>query len=147
MKNILIPLELNHSSLEDKVVEIAISHAQQLQSKCWLVHINPDSKINSEEKRIQYLSNCTMANMKEEHRKLQIVTNLFDEHKINNEGVIIKASSIGLIQEEIKALNIDFLILGNHSVYFKQLTFNEEDNISKNINTLNIPTLMVPENE
>ena len=147
MKNILIPLELTDSLLEQKIIETAISHAKQLNSKCWLIHVaDPNPEFIGIDDGPKYIRDGLAKELREEHRKVQKISDLFDEHKIENEGLLIQGATLEMIQVEIKKLKIDFLILGNKKHSFLDVFFKGSLTDSL-VNEANIPILLIPNNE
>jgi nucleotide-binding universal stress UspA family protein len=147
MKNILIPLELNGSKLEGRIIETAISYAKILNAKCWVVHIAaPEPDFVGYEVGPQYIRDELAEDLREEHREVQTVANLFKEHKIACQGLLIQGATKEMIEIEIEKLKIDLLILGNKKHGFFDVFF--EGSVSEAlVDEVNIPILLIPDNE
>ena len=147
MKNILIPLELNHSTLEYRIISTAISYSKGLNAKCWLVHVvDPDPDFVTIGADPQYTRDQIAEELRDEHREIQAIADQFMEHKINAEGLLIQGATKELIEEEINKLNIDLLVLGNKKHDFIDILFNGSIT-DELLNEVNIPVLLIPDDK
>lgn len=147
MKNILIPLELNESKLENKIIATAISYASLLKAKCWLIHVAaPDPDFVGFDVGPQYIRDGLAEDLREEHRNIQKIAELFEENKVDAEGLLIQGATQEMIQLEIDKLNIDLLVLGNKKHSFLEIFFQgrEMDNL---VDHVDIPVLLIPDND
>lgn len=145
MKNILLPLELSGSALETKLISIAISYSKEFNAKCWLVHVvapNPD--FVGYGVGPQYIRDLLAEDMREEHRKIQAISEDFREHKVNAEGLLVQGVTADMIKEEVKKLEIDLLILGNKKHNFLEKVFGTSVT-HELVDEVNVPVLLVPE--
>ena len=146
MKNILIPLELNHTSIEDRIIATAISYSKELKAKCWLIHVaSPDPEFIGTRTGPQYVRDQIAQELRKEHRQIQTIAELFSEHKVDAEGLLIQGATQEMIEEEIQKLNIDLLILGNKKQSFIDVLFRGSitDDLMSDVN---IPILLIPDN-
>lgn len=147
MKNILIPLELEHSKLEKKIIDTTISYAGSLGAKCWLIHVaapNPD--FVGFEVGPKYIRDELAEDLRDEHREIQKISDYFDKHKIDNEALLIQGATQEMIQKEIDKLSIDLLILGNKKHNFLEVFFKGSLTDSL-VDEVNIPILLIPDDE
>lgn len=146
MKNILIPLELTNTSIEERIVTTAISYSKELKAKCWLIHVaSPDPEFVSPGNGPQYVRDQIAQELRSEHRQIQTIADLFAEHKVEAEGLLIQGATHEMIMEEINKLDIDLLILGNKKHSFIDVFFRgsvTDELMSK----VNIPILLIPDN-
>lgn len=147
MKNILIPLELDNSPLETRIISTAISYAKLLKAKCWVVHIaSPNPEFVVFKAGPQYIRDELAEDLREEHRGVQKIAELFEENKIDCQGLLIQGATKEIIREEITKLKIDLLVLGNKKHSFFDVFF--EGSITDGlVDEANIPILLIPEND
>jgi nucleotide-binding universal stress UspA family protein len=146
MKNILIPLELNQSNLEKKIIQEAISLAKMLNAKCWLIHVAaPDPDFVGYEVGPQYIRDSLAEDLREEHREIQKISGEFQKSAIDAEALLIQGATAEIIEVEIKKLSIDLLILGNKKHSFIDIFFRGSVT-DQLMDEANIPILLIPDN-
>ena len=147
MKNILIPLELNNTALEERIIATAITYSKELKAKCWLIHVAaPDPEFIGTGVGPQYVRDQLAQELRKEHRQIQAIADQFTEHKVNAEGLLIQGATKKMIQEEIDKLNIDLLILGNKKHGFIDVLFGGSI-ANELMDDINIPILLIPDND
>ena len=147
MTNILIPIELDDSPLEGRIINTAISYAKSLNAKCWVIHVaDPNPDFVGFEVGPQYIRDELAEDLREEHRLIQNIANLFTENKIDCKGLLIQGASHDMIKQEIEKLNINLLVLGNKKHNFLDIFFS--GSLTNDLmNEVNIPVLLIPDNE
>lgn len=143
--NILIPLELNDSKLEKKIIETTISYAQHLNAKCWLIHVAPpEPDFVGYSVGPQYIRDQLAEELKKEHRKIQEIKQNFNSKNIDAEGLLIQGATSEMIKNEIDKLKITLLVLGNKKHGFIDVLFRGSVT-DELMDELNIPILLIPD--
>ncbi len=142
MKNILVAIDFDEN--EQLLIDKAFQLAEAFHSKIWLVHIAaPDPYFVGYDVGPQYIRDSRASELRKEHRLLQEYTAKLREKGVSAEGLLIQGSTIEMVIEESKKLNIDLIIVGHHEHTFIYKTF--VGSVSENIvKKSKIPVLIIP---
>lgn len=142
MKNILVGLDLKET--DRALLYQAGVIAARFESRVWLVHVAaPDPDFVGYEPGPKYIRDTRAEELREEHRLLQEYTADLRNKSIGAEGLLIQGPTIEMITEEVRKLNIDLLILGNHKrgLLYEAFIGHTAEKILKEVE---IPVLIVP---
>ena len=118
--------------------------AEKFGSKIWMVHVaSPTLDFVGFETGPKNIRDFVADELRVEHRQLQAYAEEFQSRSLDAEGLLIQGPTIDMIEEEVRKLNIDLLILGNHkhSFLYETLIGNTAMRIIKE---LPIPVMIVP---
>jgi len=144
MKNILVPLELKNDQIDQQLVDSAIQLAIPFKAKCWVVHVAPpDPEFVGYEIGPQYIRDELALEFRTEHKKLQAYSEKIKDKGSDAEGLMIQGATAEMIEEEIKKLKIDLVILGNRKYGFWEVLFKGslKDEL---IEEIQVPILLIP---
>jgi nucleotide-binding universal stress UspA family protein len=142
MKNILVALDMKPT--DASLLEHASSLAEKCGSKVWLVHVaSPDPDFVGFEMGPKYIRDFVAEELRTEHRQLHAYVVELESKSIDTEGLLIQGPTIDMIEEEIKKLNIDLLIIGSHKHGFLYETF-VGDTAVRIVREISIPVMIVP---
>jgi len=145
MKNILVPLELNQSDLEKRIINETISLAKSLNAKCWLIHVAaPEPDFVGYDVGPQYIRDELAEDLREEHREIQNIALQFKKLDIEAQGLLIQGATAEMIEVEMKKLAIDLLVLGNKKHSFIDVFFSGSVT-DQLMDQANIPILLIPD--
>jgi len=113
MKNILTLIDFT------EVTENVIAHAEMCSkafgAKCWIIHIvTPEPEIVGLEVGPQYIRDDRTIVLKQEHTELQKLKKKLIKSGVDCEALLIQGYIGEIIDEEIKKLTIDMVIIGNN---------------------------------
>ncbi len=142
MKNILVAL--NFEEKDKNLLTQAATLAQAFHAKVWLIHIaapNPDFVGN--EVGPQSTRDFRAAQLKKEHKQLDVYAAELKAQGIDTEGMLIQGATIETMLEEAQKLAIDLLIIGHHEHGFFYQAF--VGSVAQGIiKRAKLPILLVP---
>lgn len=142
MKHILLALDLEPS--DQALIHHAKKLAARFDAKVWVIHITaPEPDFVGYDVGPQYIRESRAGELKAEHKQLHDIMNDFRQASIDSEGLLIQGPTVEMIEEEVKKLNIDLLIIGSHKHGFLYEKFVGHTSV-KMIKNLSIPILIVP---
>ncbi|MGL1889063.1 MAG: universal stress protein [Reichenbachiella sp.] len=142
MKNILLAVDL--TSNDDLLINQGIQLSEKFDSKIWLIHIAaPDPDFVGYKVGPSYVRTTRAEELNNEHQSIQSMAQQIQNKNIEAEGLLIQGPTIEMIENEVKKLKIDLLILGSHRHGFLYETFVGHTSVNL-INNLAIPILIVP---
>jgi nucleotide-binding universal stress UspA family protein len=142
MKNLLVALDMKPSDA------LLLDQASFLAEKCgasiWMVHVaSPDPDFVGFEMGPKYIRDFVADELRTEHRQIQGYAEMLQSRGLEAEGLLIQGPTIDMIEEEVKKLNIDLLIIGSHKHGFLYETF--VGNIAfRIVKEVSVPVLIVP---
>ncbi len=144
-KNILVAVDFNDAV--GKILGYAEALALKFDSKVWVVHVaDPDPDFVGYEPGPQYIRDFKADELREEHRQLQTMSNMFLDKKIESAALLIQGSTVETVLKEAKKLHADLLIVGNHKHSFLHNLLSESVSLEL-LKNGNIPLLTIPVNE
>ena len=144
-KNIMVAVDFNDAV--GKILSYAEALALQFDAKIWVVHVaDPDPDFVGYGPGPQYIRDFKADELRDEHKKLQNISNMFLDKKIESAALLIQGSTVETVLLEAKKLRADLLIVGNHKHSFLHnlLSGSVSQEILKNVN---IPLLTIPIDE
>jgi nucleotide-binding universal stress UspA family protein len=142
IKNILVAVDFNDSI--GKVLDYAGSIALKFEAKVWVVYVAaPEPDFVGYEPGPQYIRDIRAEELREEHRRLQQISDTFLDPKIETEALLIYGPTVESVIEEAEKLKSDLLIVGTHKHSFFHNLFKESVSIEL-LKKANIPFLAVP---
>lgn len=142
MKNILIALDLNAS--DSILLDYAVKLAVNLHSKLWLVHVaTPDPDFVGFKTGPMYIRDALAKELREEHKQLQKYMQDLQGQSLEVEALLIQGPTVEMLEQEVKKLQIDLLIMGSHQHGFLYETVVGHTSF-KVIKQLRIPVMIVP---
>lgn len=142
MKNILVTIDFDET--EKLLVNKAFELANSFGSKVWLIHVAaPDPDFVGYDVGPQSVRDQRADKLRREHRQIQEYANSLKEKNIDAQALLIQGSTIEMIMEESKKLNIDLIITSHreHGFLYKALLGSVSNQIIKKSK---IPVLIVP---
>ncbi len=144
-KNILVAVDFNDAV--GKILAYAEALALKFDAKVWVVHVaDPDPDFVGYEPGPQYIRDFRAEELREEHKKLQNMTNMFLDKKIESAALLIQGSTVETVLNEAKKLRADLLIVGNHKHSFLHNLLSESVSLEL-LKNGNIPLLTIPIDE
>ncbi len=141
-KNILVAVDFNDAV--GKLLGYAESLALKFNSKVWVIHVaDPDPDFVGYEPGPQYIRDFRADELKEEHRQLQNISNMFLDKKIECAALLIQGSTVETVLKEVEKLHADLLIVGNHKHSFLHNLLSESVSMEL-LKNGNIPLLTIP---
>ena len=142
MKNILVTIDFDKNI--DLLIDKAFELAESFDSKIWLMHISaPDPDFIGYDVGPQDERDFRAKELRKEHKLLQGYASELQEKGVNAEGLLIQGTTIEMIIQESKKLNVDLIIAGHHEHGFLYKWF--ADPVSEElIKRSKIPVLIVP---
>jgi len=142
LKNILVAVDFNDAVGE--LMSYAESFAENYGAKIWVVHVAaPDPDFVGYETGPQYIRDMRADELKDEHKELQQICEMFIKPKIASDALLIQGSTVETVLEEAKKLKVDLLIVGTHQHSFFYNLFAESVSVELFKNA-EIPVLSVP---
>lgn len=144
-KNIIVAVDFNDA------VGILLGYAEALalkfESKIWVLHVAaPDPDFVGYEPGPQYIRDFRADELKDEHKNLQKISNMFLDKKIESAALLIQGSTVETVLNEAKKLHADLLIVGNHKHSFLHNLLSESVSLEL-LKNGNIPLLTIPIDE
>jgi len=144
-KNILVAVDFNDEV--GKILGYAEDLALKFNSKVWVVHVaDPDPDFVGYEPGPQYIRDFRADELKEEHRQLQKISDMFLDKEIDSVALLIQGSTVETVLKEAEKLNADLLIVGNHKHSFLHNLLSESVSLEL-LKNGNIPLLTIPIDE
>lgn len=113
MQNIMIAIDFSDDI--SSVLTAGLQLAGKFNSKVWLVHVaDPDPDFVGYEVGPQYIRDEVAENLREEHRWLDKYKKQFLAMDIETEALLVQGPIVNTLLGELKKLQIDILLLGNH---------------------------------
>lgn len=113
MKNLLLAVDVK--STDRLLIDFAILMAEKFHSKVWIIHIAaPDPDFVGYGVGPTYIRKSRAEELKKEHKELHSYLSRFDERSVTADALLIQGPTIEMLEEEIKKLKIDLLIMGSH---------------------------------
>ena len=145
MKNILLALELKSS--DKKLIDQAFQLADKFKAKVWVVHIAaPEPDFVGYDVGPQYIREQRAETLKKEHKQLQEIMKDFEKKGVLSDALLILGPTLESLENEVKKLNVDMLVMGSHKRGFLYELFIGHTSVHM-IKNLNIPILIVPVDE
>jgi nucleotide-binding universal stress UspA family protein len=142
MKNILVALDMKPT--DQLLMEQATFLAEKCESKIWLIHVaSPDPDFVGFEMGPKYIRDFVAGELRTEHRQLRTYVEELEGKSQDVEGLLIQGPTIDMIEEEIRKLNIDLLVIGSHKHSFLYETF-VGDTALRIVREISIPVMIVP---
>ena len=142
MKNILVALDIKPT--DTLLLAQASFFAEKCGAKIWLVHVaSPDPDFVGFEMGPKYIRDFVADELRSEHRQLRTYVDDLETKSFDVEGLLIQGPTIDMIEEEIKKLKIDLLVIGSHKHSFLYETF-VGDTALRIVREVSIPVLIVP---
>lgn len=142
MKNILVALDLEENF--ELLIAQGVQFAEKFGAKIWLLHVaDPDPDFVGYEVGPQYIRDCRAAEMKDEHKALQKLSEQIKEKGIDAEGILIQGPTVEMIIEEVEKLAIALIVIGFREHGFFYETF-FGGITSPLIKKSDVPLLVVP---
>ena len=144
-KNIIVAVDFNDA------VGILLGYAEavalKFESKIWVLHVTaPDPDFVGYEPGPQYIRDFRADELKDEHKNLQKISNMFLDKKIESAALLIQGSTVETVLNEAKKLHADLLIVGNHKHSFLHNLLSESVSLEL-LKNGNIPLLTIPIDE
>lgn len=144
-KNILVAVDFNDAV--GKLLSYAETIALKFEAKLWVVHVTgPNPDFVGYEPGPQYIRDLRADELRDEHKQLQHITNMFLDKKIETSAFLIQGSTVETVLNEAKNLQADLLIVGNHKHSFLHNLLSESVSLEL-IKNSNIPLLTIPIDE
>ncbi len=144
-KNIIVAIDFNDAV--GKLLGYAEEIALKFGSKVWIVHVAaPDPDFVGYEPGPQYIRDFRADELREEHKQLQDITNMFLDKSIESSALLIQGSTVETVLKEAEKLHADLLIVGNHKHSFLHNLLSESVSLEL-LKNGNIPLLTIPVNE
>lgn len=138
----MVAVDFNDSIGE--VLNYAGSIALKFEAKVWVVYVAaPEPDFVGYEPGPQYIRDIRAEELREEHRRLQQISDTFLDPSIETEALLIYGPTVESVIEEAEKLKSDLLIIGTHKHSFFYNLFNESVSIEL-LKNANIPLLAVP---
>jgi nucleotide-binding universal stress UspA family protein len=144
-KNIMVAVDFNDTL--GKLLGYAEALALPFEAKIWVVHVaGPDPEFVGYEVGPQYIRDLRADELRDEHRQLQNISNMFLDKKIESAALLIQGSTVETVLNEAKKLHADLLIVGNHKHSFLHNLLSESVSLEL-LKNGNIPLLTIPIDE
>jgi len=144
-KNIMVAVDFNDAV--GKLLGYAEALALKFEAKIWVVHVaDPDPDFVGYEPGPQYIRDFRADELRDEHKKLQNISNMFLDKKIESTALLIQGSKVETVLNEAKKLKADLLIVGNHKHSFLHNLLSESVSLEL-LKNGNIPLLTIPIDE
>ena len=141
-KNILVAVDFNDAVGE--LMSYAESIAEKFGAKIWVVHVAaPDPDFVGFDAGPQYIRDMRADELRDEHKELQQIQDMFIDKKIESDALLIQGSTVETVLEEAKKLKADILIVGTHKHSFFYNLFTESVSVELFKNS-EIPVLSIP---
>ncbi|MBZ9728315.1 universal stress protein [Salegentibacter sp. JZCK2] len=141
-KNILVAVDFNDAVGE--LMSYAESIAEKFGAKIWVVHVAaPDPDFVGYDAGPQYIRDMRADELKDEHKELQQIRDMFIDKNIESDALLIQGSTVETVLEEAKKLKADILIVGTHKHSFFYNLFAESVSVELFKNA-EIPVLSIP---
>ncbi len=141
-KNIMVAVDFNDAV--GKLLGYAEALALRFEAKIWIVHVaDPDPDFVGYEPGPQYIRDFRADELRDEHKKLQNISNMFLDKKIESAALLIQGSTVETVLNEAKKLKADLLIVGNHKHSFLHNLLSESVSLEL-LKNGNIPLLTIP---
>lgn len=145
MKNILLALDLKAS--DDALIRHASSYAKKFEAKVWILHIaDPEPDFVGYEVGPQYIRETRAEELKSQHKALHHIVEELSKDGIQCDALLVAGPTAETIQQEVKKLSIDLLMMGSHKHGFLYKAFVGHSSV-KVLKGLSIPLLIVPLDE
>ena len=145
LKNIMVAVDFNDSVGD--LLSFAESLASTYGSKVWIVHVaEPDPDFVGMVTGPQYIRDMKAEDLREEHKTLQNLREVFFDEEIESEALTIQGSTVDAVLEEAEKLEIDLLVVGTHKHGFLYNLLSESVSVEL-LKKINIPMLSIPINE
>ena len=142
IKNIMVAVDFNDAFGE--LLSFAESIASKFGAKIWIVHVAaPDPDFVGYEPGPQYIRDSRADELKEEHRKIQRLSEAFTENNIQSEALLIQGSTVETVIAQAEKLKADLLIVGTHKHSFFQNLLQESVSLEL-LKKGNLPLLTIP---
>ena len=113
MQNIMIAIDFSDDF--STVLTSGLQLAGMFNSKVWLVHVaDPEPDFVGYEVGPQYIRDELAEDLREEHRWLDKYKQQFMAMDIETEALLVQGPIVNTLLGELKKLEIDLLLLGNH---------------------------------
>ncbi|MGB8704387.1 MAG: universal stress protein [Gillisia sp.] len=142
IKNIVVAIDFN--DVLDELISYAEGIGKKFNSKIWVIHVEaPDPDFVGFEAGPQYIRDFKASEMKEEHKKLQKISQTLTDRDLESEALLIQGSTVETVIAEAEKLKADLLIVGTHkhSFFHDLLSENVSLELLKNGR---IPLLCIP---
>tara|TARA_R100001369_G_scaffold954_3_gene3127 strand:- start:86902 stop:87354 length:453 start_codon:yes stop_codon:yes gene_type:complete len=144
-KNIMVAVDFNDAV--GKLLGYAEALALRFEAKIWIVHVaDPDPDFVGYEPGPQYIRDFRADELRDEHKKLQNISNMFLDKQIESAALLIQGSTVETVLNEAKKLKADLLIVGNHKHSFLHNLLSESVSLEL-LKNGNIPLLTIPIDE
>jgi len=141
-KNILVAVDFNDAVGE--LMAYAESIAEKFGAKIWVVHVAaPDPDFASFDAGPQYIRDMRADELRDEHKELQQIRDMFIDKNIESDALLIQGSTVETVLQEAKKLKADILIVGTHKHSFFYNLFAESVSVELFKNA-EIPVLSIP---
>ena len=145
LKNIMVAVDFNDSVGD--LLSFAESLASNYGAKVWIVHVaEPDPDFVGMVTGPQYIRDMKAEDLREEHKTLQNLREVFFDDEIESEALTIQGSTVDAVLEEAEKLEIDLLVVGTHKHGFLYNLLSESVSVEL-LKKINIPMLSIPINE
>lgn len=142
MKSILVAIDLEESNYQ--LIDQAAMIAEKFEAKLWLLHIaSPEPEFIGRAAGPKYLREVLAHDLRDDHKKLQELTNGLKAKNIEAEGLMVQGPTIEMIVTEAQKLDCSLLMIGSHKHGFLFKAFfgsTAEDLMSHT----SIPVMVVP---
>lgn len=144
-KNIVVAVDFNDAV--GKLLGFAEALALKFEAKIWVLHVaDPDPDFVGYEPGPQYIRDFRADELRDEHKRLQKISDMFLDKKIESAALLIQGSTVETVLNEAKKLHADLLIVGNHKHSFLHNLLSESVSLEL-LKNGNIPLLTVPIDE
>lgn len=117
MKNILVGIDFDEKT--EELIEKAVALAKKYKAKLWLLHaVPPLPEFVGFDATPHYVTEGRAEEMEREQSRLDEYANKLKKEGVDSEGVLIQGTTISVILEESKNLNVDLIICGHHEHNF-----------------------------
>lgn len=128
----------------DELLEFTADLARTCNAKAWIVHVAaPHPAYVGMDVGPQYLRDIQAEELRDEHRAIQTFAKRFEAADIPAEGLLIQGPTVESLLEEADKLDVDLVIIGNHShgILYKALLGSTTESL---IHQADIPVLVYP---
>jgi nucleotide-binding universal stress UspA family protein len=142
MKNILVAVDLGESS--KLLIDTAAELSKKFSAKVWVLHVaEPEPDFVGYDVGPRYIRINRAKDLRKEHVFVQTYTDQLKAGGIDADGLLIAGATVEMILEEMKKLEIDFVIMGHHkhSLMYKIFTGSVDTAL---VNKSKVPVLIVP---
>jgi nucleotide-binding universal stress UspA family protein len=113
MKNILVAIDFDDST--PKLIEHAQAMGKAFDAKLWLIHIAPEEPdFVGYHEGPQYVRDGFAKELREEHKKLQIICEGLRNAGVNSEGLMVQGPTLQMLLDESKKLEVEMIITCTH---------------------------------